>query len=337
MRERVTARGVAVLVFSLAGLLAAVMLLSLSLGSVSISFSRLLELLAGGGVPADTGMDARIIFDVRLPRVLLAACVGGGLALAGVVFQVLLRNVLADPYILGVSGGASVGALVAASTGFALLFPGATSLAAFVGAGLVAVAVYGASGRAITSSDGSTLLLSGVMAGAFLGAVILALVSLGGDPVRSALFWLLGFLGNATMEQVLISAVVLVASVVVLVLRANTLNVLALGAESAAALGVSVRSMFLMLYAVASLLTAVLVSVAGSIGFIGLIVPHICRLLFGADHRVLVPASFLSGAIFLVIADLGARMLLSPVELPVGAVTAALGAPLFIFLLRRRG
>jgi iron complex transport system permease protein len=336
MRERVTARGVAVLVLSLSALLAAVLLLALSLGSVSISFFRLLALLVGDGSIADAGTDARIIFDVRLPRVLLAACVGGGLALAGVVFQVLLRNVLADPYILGVSGGASVGALVAASTGFALLFPGATSLAAFAGAALVAVAVYGASGRAVTS-DGSTLLLSGVMAGAFLGAVILALVSLGGDPVRSALFWLLGFLGNATMEQVLISTVVLGASAVVLVLRANTMNVLALGGESAAALGVPVRGMFLMLYGVASLLTAVLVSVAGSIGFIGLIVPHICRLLFGADHRVLVPTSLLTGAIFLVIADLGARMLLSPVELPVGAVTAALGAPLFIFLLRRRG
>lgn len=336
MRERVTARGVAVLVLSLTAVLAGVLVLSLSLGSVSIPFSRVLSLLFGDGSLADAATDARIIFDVRLPRVLLAACVGGGLALAGVVFQVLLRNVLADPYILGVSGGASVGALVAASTGFALLFPGATSLAAFAGAAVVAVAVYGASGRDVTT-DGGTLLLSGVMVGAFLGAVILALVSLGGDPVRSALFWLLGFLGNATMDQVLISAVVLGGSTLLLMLRAGTMNVLALGAESAAGLGVSVRPVFLMLYAVASLLTAVLVSVAGSIGFIGLIVPHICRLLFGADHRVLVPASLLSGAIFLVVADLMARMLLAPVELPVGAVTAALGAPLFIFLLRRRG
>ncbi len=335
MHPAVTARRVALLTLSLAAVALGVLLLSLSLGSVSIPFSRVIGILFAPGSGADALTDARIVLDLRLPRVLLGACVGGGLALAGVVFQVLLRNVLADPYILGVSGGASVGALVAVSTGFALLFPGATSLAAFAGAAIVAVAVFLASGRDVTT-DGNTLLLSGVMAGAFLGAVILALVSLGGDPVRSALFWLLGFLGNATMQQVGISAAVLVVASALLVYRANTLNVLALGAEAASGLGVAVRPMFLLLYGIASLITAVLVSVAGSIGFVGLIIPHICRLLFGADHRVLVPASFFTGAIFLMLADLGARTILSPVELPVGAVTAALGAPLFVLLLRRR-
>lgn len=309
--------------------------LGLRVGAYDLDFPALFHLLfldadsAGAADPAYA-----VLHDVRLPRMLLALIVGGGLSLAGVIFQVLLRNVLADPYILGVSGGASVGALIAIATGISGMMLFAQPLLAFAGAACVVLIVYGLGARGRVQDN--TLLLSGVMIGAFLSAIILALVSTLDRPVRSALFWLIGYLGNATMTEVLILMPVVLPLALLALLMAGRMNVLALGDTAAQHLGVSTRGATLQLYGVASLITAAVVSFSGAIGFVGLIIPHMCRRLFGPDHRLLLPAAFMAGASFLIISDIVARSVLAPVELPVGAVTAALGAPVFIYILRRK-
>ena len=307
----------------------------LYVGAYDISFTDIFALMHPWSDAADIDQTARSVFvEIRLPRVLLALLVGGGLAVAGVVFQVLLRNVLADPYILGISGGASVGALTAIATGISGLFLFAQPLMAFGGALVVVVIVY-RFGTKRTTGD-NTLILSGVMIGAFLSAIILALVTTMDRPVRNALFWLVGYLGNATLMEVLILLPVVFPLVILILLLAGRMNVLALGAEAAGHLGISVRITTAILYTAASLLTAAVVSFSGAIGFVGLIVPHVCRRLFGPDHRLLLPAAFFSGAAFLIISDIIARSVISPSELPVGAVTAALGAPVFLYILRRK-
>lgn len=307
-------------------------LLSLRVGAYAISFQDMLILFIDGGGAEHATMRS-VLFDIRIPRILTALFVGGGLAVAGVVFQVLLRNVLADPYILGVSGGAAVGALVAIATGLSAFFYPAQPLLAFGTALLVVATVYRLGLR--DSTDSNTLLLTGVMIGAFLSAVILGLVSTMDTPVRNALFWLVGYLGNAGITELAVLAPGVTVLAVLLLLLSRRMNVLALGEEAAAYLGISVSGFQKMLYLFASLLTALVVSVAGAIGFIGLLVPHVVRSMYGPDHRLLLPVSFFLGATFLMVSDLIARTVLAPNELPVGAVTAALGAPLFIYLLRR--
>ncbi|MBE0645010.1 MAG: iron ABC transporter permease [Bacteroidetes bacterium] len=307
--------------------------LALWVGPFSISFSEIFRILIGDTSLTADSMRA-VLLEIRLPRVLIALLVGGGLAVSGAVFQVLLRNVLADPYILGVSSGASVGALVALSTGLSTLFLASQPLFAFASALIVVVTVYrlGLHG----AIEDNTLLLSGVMIGAFLSAIILGLVSTMDRPVRNALFWLIGYLGNATMTEVLLLFPGVVILLFVLFVYAGRMNVMALGAEAAGHLGLAVRRQQIVLYVLASLMTALVVSFAGAIGFIGLLVPHAVRRLFGPDHRLLLPVSFFLGASFLIISDLIARTAIAPTELPVGAVTAALGAPVFIYLLRRK-
>lgn len=321
--------------FALSVLLCISVLISIRVGAFNLSYSDIAELLFGSaGTGTQHGAAEAVLMQIRIPRVMLALLVGGGLSVAGVIFQVLLRNVLADPYILGVSGGASVGALTAIATGISGAFLLAQPLFAFAGA-LAAVAVVYALGYNGRAGDNS-LLLSGVMIGAFLSAIILALVSTMERPLRSALYWLIGYLGNARMEEILILLPVVLVLVVVSALMTGRMNILALGTEAARHLGVSVRILQPLLYGIASLLTAVVVSFSGAIGFVGLVIPHICRRLFGPDHRLLLPASFLAGASFLVLSDILARVLLSPAELPVGAVTAVIGAPVFIYVMRRK-
>jgi iron complex transport system permease protein len=272
-----------------------------------------------------------ILFDIRLPRIIMAASVGAGLSVAGVIFQVLLRNVLADPYILGVSGGASVGALLSIVTGASALSLLVQPLAAFIGA-LSVIAIVALLGLRKGAAS-NTLLLSGVMIGAFLSALILGLVSTMDRSIRNALFWLIGYLGNTTATEVAIVAPIVLILGIVAVLLSGRMNLLALGFSTAEQLGLEIRRVQAGMFILASLLTAVVVSFAGAIGFVGLIVPHACRLFTGPDHRLLVPASLLSGAAFMITSDLIARTILHPVELPVGAVTAALGSPVFLFLL----
>jgi iron complex transport system permease protein len=310
-------------------------LLGLRVGAYDIGFTEIFRYLFGG--PEEGGETASayaVLIDIRLPRVLLALLVGGGLSVAGVIFQVLLRNVLADPYILGVSGGASVGALTAIATGLSATALFMQPLMAFVGALVVVAIVYGIGARGKVQDN--TLLLSGVMIGAFLSAVILALVSTLDRPLRNALYWLIGYLGNATLGEIYLLLPVVAPLAILALFFASRMNVLALGNTAASHLGVHSRSTTLQLYMIASLLTAAVVSFSGAIGFVGLIVPHMCRRMFGPDHRLLIPASFLSGSAFMIISDIIARTMLAPTELPVGAVTAALGAPVFIYILRRK-
>ena len=309
-------------------------LISLRIGSFEITFADMYLILTGGHVSGDSATMRAVLIDIRIPRILTALFVGGGLAVAGVVFQVLLRNVLADPYILGVSSGAAVGALVAISTGLSAVFLPIQPLLAFTTALLVVATVYRLGLRGTVENN--SLLLSGVMIGAFLSAIILGIVSTMDRPIRSALFWLVGYLGNTGMTEVMIFAPGVLLLTLLLSLLSGRMNVLALGAEAAVHLGLAVRRNQAWLYIAASLLTALVVSVAGAIGFIGLLVPHVVRLLFGPDHRLLLPVSFFLGACFLIISDLIARTIISPSELPVGAVTAAIGAPLFIYILRMK-
>ncbi len=311
--------------------LALSLMAGLCIGSLGAGWRASLAALAGLGEPED--ILPVIIWHLRLPRVLLAALVGGTLAMAGVVFQALLRNPLAEPYILGVSGGAAVGAILALLAGWAP-FPGVTGLA-FAGSlatlGLLVLLTWG---RAIRRAEG--LLLSGVMVNAFCGAVIMFLLSLTQDArLHHLLFWLMGDLSLAAPEHLPWLATGLIPGFLVLLSLARPLNLLLLGEETAHFLGVNVTAISRLLLILTSFLVSLVVCHSGLVGFVGLVVPHLLRLVVGPDHRLLLPASLLGGASFLVLCDLLSRVLPAQGEMPVGVVTALLGAPLFILLLLR--
>ena len=277
-----------------------------------------------------------IVRRVRLPRVVLAALVGASLAVAGVLFQALLRNPLADPYVLGVSGGAALGGIAALTLGASLGLGGvAVPLAAFAGAVVATLLLYAiASVRGFVSA--THLLLTGVVFNAFASAGIVFLASFAGFGEGNRIFlWLIGSLSAAPVGLAGWVAAFLLLAMVVAWPAARALNLLALGEEAASQLGVDVARQQRMLLLANSLLVGAAVSVAGLVGFVGLIVPHLLRLLVGPDHRLLVPAAALAGAAFLVICDTLARSLLGARELPVGAITALVGGPLFLLLLRR--
>lgn len=278
---------------------------------------------------ASTGVPRTLIFELRLPRALTAFTVGSMLALAGTLLQVLLRNPLADPYVIGVSGGAAIAALLAILAGAAAA---TTSIAAFGGA-LASILLVFALSR---SGPGGTqrLLLTGVIVGAGWGAGIsLLLVLAPSSQVQSMLFWLLGDLSNASYGTLGFFA--LGVALAVSMIHARALNVLLRGESTAAALGENPARLRTLIYLLASLLTAIAVTLAGSIGFVGLIVPHLLRLLGLGDHRYLLPAAMLLGGAFLVIADTLARTVVAPLQLPVGILTALIGVPVFLFLLGR--
>jgi iron complex transport system permease protein len=324
-----TLRRLITVVALLSLLLLATGLAAISIGSVSISADHIIRALLGAeGVPEAERM---IVLDIRLPRLLLAMCVGAGLSVAGLVFQALLRNPLAEPYILGISSGGTAGTLLALMFSLGAV---ATSLASFAGSALVMVLVYSVAQKR-GQMDSHTLLMAGVMIGAFFNAVVLLIIAIMNQELRNAFLWLMGNLSTATPESTLIVAPLVVGASFLLLFLAKSYNLIATGDESALQLGVDIRAVKRLSYLVSSFITGLVVSVSGVIGFVGLIIPHICRMLFGPDHRLLIPASFLTGALFLVLADLLARTLLAPVEIPVGAVTAAIGAPVFIYLLRK--
>ncbi|RZH68025.1 vitamin B12 ABC transporter permease BtuC [Natrinema altunense] len=273
-----------------------------------------------------------IVADIRLPRIALAATVGLALAAAGTVMQGFFRNPLADPSIIGVSSGAAAGAVAAIA--FPALVPfGGLHLSAFVGALATAFLVY-----AIATDGGrtpvATLLLAGVAVQAFLGAMISYMLVHSGDSLREAVFWMMGRLNNSQWSDVAFAFPITLVGVLVLCAFRRDLNVLLLGEEDAHHLGIEVERTKLLLLALASVITAAGVAVAGIIGFVGLVVPHIMRLVVGPDHRILLPTSALAGASFLVTTDTIARA--GPAVVPVGIITAALGAPFFLFLLTRR-
>ncbi|TFH65613.1 MAG: iron ABC transporter permease [Gemmatimonadales bacterium] len=301
-------------------------------GSVSLTTDEFVAVLSGGGREAHRAL----IFQIRLPRIFLGLLVGGGLALAGSVFQALLRNPLAEPFILGISGGAAAGAVLVIALGFVAIGSVVLPAAAFAGALLAILLVFGVAATADRRLDVRVLLLAGVVVGSFFTAVIALILSLSeARAVRSAILWMMGSLAGADWSNVAVVAAYTLPSALVLLGLARALNLMAVGEETAAYLGADVERVKRIAYIVASLMTAAGVAVAGVIGFVGLIVPHGVRLLIGPDQRALLPLSFLAGAAFLCIADLLARVLLAPFEIPIGVITAFLGVPLFLLLLRR--
>jgi len=271
-----------------------------------------------------------LILELRLPRSLAAFATGGLLAVAGALMQVLLRNPLADPYVLGISGGASVGALLAMLSGLGAAI---VSGSAFVGALLSTFAVFGLA-HGTGSWTPTRLLLTGVVVAAGWGAVITLLLAVApADRLPGMLYWLMGDLSHAGSPT---GPLLLLAGLCVCLYPfGRSLNVLARGPLQAAALGVSVRPLEWLVYLLASLLTAVAVTTAGSIGFVGLVVPHMLRLVMGNDHRLILPACAIAGGTLLVLADTLARTIIAPEQLPVGVITALLGVPTFLFLLYR--
>lgn len=311
---------------TLGALLAAAVLLALGWGSVPLSPATVLSTLAGGG-----GDLARtVVLELRLPRAIAAFATGGLLALAGALMQVLLRNPLADPYILGVSGGAAVAALGTIMLGLGGVWTGGGAFAgALVSTLLVFALAHGGGGWTPTR-----LLLTGVVIAAGWAAVISLLLALGPDgSLRSMLFWLLGDLTHTSVPWPALS--VLALGLALAAPFARHLNILARGELQAGALGVAVRPLNIGIYVLGSLLTAVAVTIAGPIGFVGLVVPHMLRLVAGADHRRLLPGAVLLGGTLLIVADTIARSALAPRQLPVGVVTALVGVPLFLYLLNR--
>jgi iron complex transport system permease protein len=275
-----------------------------------------------------------VVFGLRLPRIALGILVGAALSTAGAGFQALLRNPLADPYVLGVSSGAALGAIL--SLVFAPHVPLAIQGAAFAGAATTIAAVYFL-GRRGGQLDSATLLLAGIVTASFLSAVIMFLMTtLSGRDLRGMAFWLMGDLATPPAVDSRWLYVVLLIAVGSIYTTSSDLNLILTGEQEARHLGVNVNRVKLVVYVAASVLTGLAVSVSGAIGYIGLLVPHVMRMLFGTDYRLLIPTSALGGAIAIVVADTLARTVVAPTELPVGAMTALAGAPVFIYLMRRR-
>ena len=323
---------------TLALVLLACVVLALKLGAVPISVTDLVWNLGRVAIGQSDQLPTEyrlIVFELRLPRILLGILVGAALAVAGASFQALLRNPLADPFVLGVSSGAAVGAIVAliAAPRAVLVTP----LGAFLGAMATITAVYFL-GRREGQLDSATLLLGGVICASFLSAIIWFLMTtLAGRDLRGMPFWMMGDLSTplpAGLRWIFTAG--LLAGIGAIYTTAADLNLLLTGEREAIHLGVDVTRVKLVVYVSASLLTALAVSASGAIGYVGLLVPHAIRWLFGSDYRLLIPASALGGAIAIVLADTLARTVVAPTELPVGAMTAIAGAPLFIYLLRRR-
>ncbi|MEE9246001.1 MAG: iron ABC transporter permease [Gemmatimonadota bacterium] len=314
-------------------LLAGALILSVILGAARLPLGTVIDTLLGGGDQTSRS----IVLGLRLPRAALAGMVGGGLGLAGATFQALLRNPLAEPYVLGVSGGAAVGAVAAVVLGWNIFAPWSLPLAALLGALLAIAVVLRIATQASRTLDTRVLLLAGVVVGAFFNAVILLMLTFASaETFRSAVFWMMGSLAGASWGANVLLAAYMAPAAVALIVMARPLNLLAVGEETALYLGTRVERVKLASFLIASLLVAAGVAVSGIIGFVGLIVPHAVRLLWGGDHQLLLPASFLLGASFLLFADMVARTAAAPAELPVGVITALVGVPLFVMLLTRK-
>ncbi|MFJ5090328.1 FecCD family ABC transporter permease [Streptomyces sp. NPDC088674] len=331
------------LLLGLALALLASLVCGVALGATGIGWGRVLRLLwaglSGGSVGADDAGAYTIVWEIRFPRVVLAAVVGAGLAAVGVAVQALVRNALADPFVLGISSGAAVGANAVILFGaLASLGVWALSFSAFVSA-LAATALVYAVARSPLGLSPLRLVLTGTALAYGFQAVTTVMVfgAERGEAARSAMMWLLGSLGGATWPKVPLVAVTVLAGLVWLGVRAGALDALAMGDETAAALGVPPDRLRRELFVVTAAVTGTVVAVSGAIGFVGLMVPHLVRMLVGASHARVLAVAPLAGAVLLVWADLLSRLLLAPTELPVGVVTAALGVPAFLLLMRRGG
>jgi iron complex transport system permease protein len=309
-----------------------------AVGSVGLSPAAVWHVVTGhlAGHPRSSVAD-EIVWQIRVPRVLLAALVGAALTTAGTVVQALVRNALADPFLLGVSSGASVGATAVLLFGaLASLGLWALSVGSVLGAmaAMTTVFLVSRTGRQLAPTH---LILCGVVLSALFESVTSFLLFRGNrQATQAVLFWLMGSFGNATWTQLPIPAAALVLAMGYLLAQARSLNALALGTDTAAALGVEVHRLRRNLFVVTSLMVGVAVAVSGVIGFVGLVIPHIVRLLVGSDHRRVLPVGVLVGAAFMVVGDLLARTIVSPQEMPIGVITAFIGAPTLLVLIRRR-
>jgi len=312
--------------------LAAVMFVCSLIGTERVSLKAV---FAGPGTQAAPNPDYEIFMTIRLPRIILAGLVGAALACAGVVFQVLLRNPLADPYILGISSGAGLGAIIAVISGFNWTLWGRSPIAIFAFAGaLGTVWLVWFIGRLTGKFHVTGLLLAGVVVNAFFSALMMFLTSIAkSDQVYSTIFWLMGNMTEGDFLVLWIGAGCVIGGIVALFYIGPQLNALSFGADDARSMGVNVAQIRTIAFGIAAGITAVAVSLSGLIGFVGLVVPHGVRLVFGPDHRQLIPLSGITGAIFLVIADTLARIIVAPAQLPVGVITAIVGGPFFLILL----
>nr|WP_042188901.1 iron ABC transporter permease [Kibdelosporangium sp. MJ126-NF4]CEL18530.1 ABC transporter (iron.B12.siderophore.hemin), permease component [Kibdelosporangium sp. MJ126-NF4]CTQ98014.1 ABC transporter (iron.B12.siderophore.hemin), permease component [Kibdelosporangium sp. MJ126-NF4] len=332
-------RGFVVLVIALAVALVLAVAFAIGIGTVDVPIGDVVGVLWAhtGGSPDTSGQNStidQIVWTFRTPRVLLAVVAGGGLSLAGLCLQTLVRNPLADPYMFGVSAGASVGAVTALT--FGAVAGLSVTGAAFVGA-LISVLVVFAMAQRGGRLAGGNLVLAGVGV-AYLGTAITGYIQLQADPaqLRSVVFWLLGSVTGASWASLAVPYAATAVVALWLFGQGRTMNALSAGDDTAASLGINVNRTRIVLLVSASLLTAAVVSTAGGIGFVGLIVPHAARLVVGPDNRKVLPVSLLGGAVFLVLVDLVARTVDRPNEMPIGVFTAAIGAPFFLILLRRR-
>jgi iron complex transport system permease protein len=326
----------------LAVLLLAVMILAIAIGSVAVPVPTTVKIILDRLPLVHIDQTwanslATIIVDIRLPRVILAALVGAALAVAGATYQGLFRNPLADPYLIGVAQGASLGAV----TGFlipiswGLSVSGMIPVFAFAGAIIATVIVY-LLARVGKTLPVTTLILSGVALSALLSSVVSYLVISSDKQMHNIIFWMMGSFSGSEWSEVWVVLPYIAAGTAVIIIFARLLNVMQLDEEQAQQLGVNVERFKIILLAAATLITAAAVSFVGTIGFVGIIIPHAVRLIWGSDHRSLLPLSILTGAVFMVLTDLISRTLLAPSEIPIGVITAICGAPFFLYLLRKR-
>ena len=314
-------------------ILAVVMCLCTFVGSQRIS---LLKALKGPGQSPGYNIDYEI-FIIRLKRVILAAIVGAALAASGVILQALLRNPLADPYILGISSGAGLGAVIAVLSGITFTFAAGSPMAVFAFCGsILTITLVWYIGKSAAKSQLTSLLLAGVVVNAFFSAVIMFLTSIAkSDQLRTTIYWLMGNLTDKSSPVLIIASVSVIAGITLMFTLCNKLNAMTLGDQEAHALGVNIPRVRLIAFAVSAFITSVAVSLSGLIGFVGLIVPHAVRITFGPDHRQLLPLSAIAGAVFLIMADTAARSLFGQEQLPVGVITAIAGGPFFLVLLAK--
>ncbi len=331
--------------YAILGLLIAlggVMAFATTFGSVQIPFFTTCRVLLSqlplvDIAPTWPSTTETIILEIRLPRVILAGLVGAALAIAGATYQGLFRNPLADPYLIGVAQGAALGAVI----GFLLPFDwhgmgfGIIPMLAFAGALFSIAIVYGLA-RVGKTLPVTTLILAGVALGALWGSIVSYLIITSGEKMHGIIFWLMGSFSLSEWSEVRVVLPYVVVGVVVILLYSRSLNVMQLDEEQAQQLGINVERLKLILLTAATLITAAAVSFVGTIGFVGIIIPHAVRLIWGPDYRFLLPLSVLSGAVFLILADLVARTALAPTEVPIGVITAICGAPFFLYLLRRK-
>jgi len=329
-------------ILGLSVLLVVMAALATTVGSVKIPFLTTSSILLSKlpmveMTPTWTGTLETIILEIRLPRVILAGIVGAALAIAGATYQGLFRNPLADPYLIGVAQGAALGAVIGfllPTTWHGMGF-GIIPLLAFSGA-LISTAIVYSLARVGRTLPVTTLILAGVALGALLGSIVSYLIISSGEKMHGIIFWLMGSFSLSQWSEVKVVLPYVLVGIVVILLYARPLNIMQLDEEQAQQLGINVERLKLVLLAAATLITAAAVSFVGIIGFVGIIIPHAVRLVWGADHRFLLPLSVLTGAIFLILADLIARTVLAPTEIPIGVITALCGAPFFLYLLRRK-